>query len=109
MHLVQDHEKCLWQDPAPPLSINRYVKTYFELPGESESQSHGRGARIVSQDRNLRALRRAGCIVVEQHPKYSPDLNAIEGWWRVLRERLEQAAPEDQRTPEGGLKGRLGF
>ena len=50
------------------------------------------------QDRNLRALRNAGCVVVQRHPKYSPDLNAIEGWWRVLRERLEQAAPEELET-----------
>lgn len=34
------------------------------------------------------------------HPKYSPDLNAIEGWWRVLRERLEQTAPEDFESRE---------
>ena len=59
VHLVQDHEKCLWQA------------------------------------RNLDALRAAGCVVVEDHPKYSPDLNAIEGWWRVLRERLEQTEPAD--------------
>ena len=24
----------------------------------------------------------------------SPDLNAIEGWWRVLRERLEDTEPQ---------------
>ena len=56
--------------------------------------------RIVSQDRKRRALRRAGCIVVEQHTKYSPDLNAIEGWWQELRERLEPAAPEELETRE---------
>ena len=59
VHLVQGHEKCLWQA------------------------------------RNLDALRAAGCVVVEDHPKYSPDLNAIEGWWRVLRERLEQTEPAE--------------
>ena len=42
----------------------------------------------------------AGCLVVKSHPKYSPDLNAIEGWWRVLRERLEQAAPEELESRE---------
>ena len=57
VHLVQDHERCLWQD------------------------------------RNLRALRRSGCAAVENYPKHSPDLNAIEGWWRILRIRLEETAP----------------
>ena len=59
VHLVQDHEQCLWQP------------------------------------RNLDALREAGCIVEMDCPKNSPDLNAIEGWWRVLRERLEQTEPQD--------------
>ena len=57
VHLVQDHERCLWQA------------------------------------RNLDALRGAGCAVAEDHPKYSPDLNAIEGWWRVLHKRLELTDP----------------
>ena len=59
VHLVQDHEKCLWQQ------------------------------------RNLDALRKAGCLLETDYPRHSPDLNAIEGWWRVLRERLELTAPED--------------
>ena len=61
-HLVQDHERCLWQD------------------------------------RNLGALRKAGCFVVGHYPKCSPDLNAIEGWWRILRERLEQSEPEESES-----------
>ena len=64
VHLVQDHEACLWQD------------------------------------RNLRALRSAGCVVVQRYPKHSPDLNAIEGWWRVLRDRMELAAPAEHETRE---------
>ena len=59
VHVVQDHERCLWQD------------------------------------RNLTALALAGCPVVVSFPKSSPDLNAIEGWWRALRERLEMSAPEE--------------
>jgi hypothetical protein len=61
-HLVQDHEKCLWQP------------------------------------QNLDALRRAGCPVVSGHPKSSPDLNAIEGVWRLLKERLEATEPEGVET-----------
>ena len=57
VHVVQDHERCLWQD------------------------------------RNVRALRAAGCLLVTQHTKYSPDLNAIEGQWHILRARLDITAP----------------
>ena len=52
------------------------------------------------QDRNVRALRDAGCAVVERYPKHSPDLNAIEGWWRVLRERMELTAPAELESRE---------
>jgi hypothetical protein len=51
-HLVQDHEKCLWQD------------------------------------RNLKALKAAGCPVLEDYPKSSPDLNAIEGVWQMIKARV---------------------
>ena len=44
------------------------------------------------------ALRQAGCPVVKKCPKHFPALNAIEGWWRVLRERLEMTAPEEMET-----------
>ena len=57
--LIQDHERCLWQD------------------------------------RNLTALRVAGCKAVANFPKTSPDLNVIENWWHVLRVRLEFTAPDD--------------
>ena len=42
---------------------------------------------------NLRAERDAGFCTVKQHPKASPDFNAIEGWWRVLQQRLFLTAP----------------
>ena len=57
MKLVQDHERCLWQE------------------------------------RNLKALREAGCPAIARFPKHSPDLNAIEGWWKKLRERLQETEP----------------
>jgi hypothetical protein len=58
-HLIQDHEKCLWQP------------------------------------HNLKALQEAGCPVVKEFPKCSPDLNAIEGQWATLRQRLQATEPED--------------
>ena len=42
---------------------------------------------------NLKAEREAGFETVKQHPKCSPDLNAIEGWWDVLQDRLLVTAP----------------
>ena len=58
VHLIQDWERCLWQD------------------------------------RNVKALRVAGCPVLQNYPKCSPDLNAIEGWWHRIRQRLEKFSPE---------------
>ena len=49
--------------------------------------------RCLWRPDNLDALREAGCDVVKQHTKYSPDLNAIEMQWSHLRERLESTAP----------------
>ena len=38
-------------------------------------------------------MKEAGFGVLANFPKSSPDLNAIEGWWHRLRERLESTAP----------------
>ena len=61
-HVVQDHERCLWQS------------------------------------RNLEALSAAGCRVVEKLPKSSPDLNAIEGVWHLLKQRMVQTEPDSMET-----------
>ena len=42
---------------------------------------------------SLTALKQAGFDVLQNFPKSSPDLNAIEGWWHRLRNRLEITAP----------------
>ena len=57
VHLIHDHERCLWLDY------------------------------------NIRALEASGCRVLHQFPKSSPDLNAIEGWWHRLCQRLEDTTP----------------
>ena len=51
---------------------------------------------------NLKAERDAGFETVKRHPKTSPDLNAIEGWWEQLQERLTLTAPT-------GLETRVAF
>ena len=55
------------------------------------------------QERRLTALRRAGCPVVKNFPKGSPDFNAIEGIWKLLRDRLEMTAPEGLESRESFL------
>ena len=42
---------------------------------------------------NLKAERDAGFETIKLYPKCSPDLNAIEGWWDQLQQRLDLTAP----------------
>ena len=43
---------------------------------------------------NIKALRAVGCDLAEDHTKSSPDLNAIENMWGIVRQRLEDTEPE---------------
>ena len=43
---------------------------------------------------NLKALKEAGCPVVENFPKCSPDHNAIEGVWHMLKQRMVHTDPD---------------
>ena len=47
---------------------------------------------------NLKALSKAGFHVLKNYPKCLPDLNAIEGWWRRLRQLLNDSAPASCET-----------
>ena len=49
--------------------------------------------RCLWKESSLKALKSAGFDVLKGYPKCSPDLNAIEGWWKRLRQRLEATAP----------------
>ena len=51
--------------------------------------------KCLWQADNLAAMREAGCTVIQEFPKSSPDLNAIEGAWHLLRQRLEQTEPDE--------------
>ena len=46
-------------------------------------------------EHNLRALREAGCEVIGDYPESSPDHNAIEEAWNLVRQRLESTEPEE--------------
>ena len=43
-------------------------------------------------------MKEAGFSVLENYPVQSPDLNAIEGWWHRIRQRLDETAPEEMET-----------
>ncbi len=60
--------------------------------------------RCLWRKGNLKVLRKAGFAVLSKYPKYSPDLNAIEGWWRLLRQKLEKNAPVEHETRAGFIK-----
>ena len=46
------------------------------------------------------ALHAIGVEVSDFHPRHSPDLNAIEGVWKLLRERLEATQLAERETRE---------
>ena len=49
--------------------------------------------KCLWQHRNNDAEQAAGLHLVENFPKSSPDLNAIEGWWRRLKDLLIKTEP----------------
>ena len=47
---------------------------------------------------SLEAIASTGLLLEKRFPKYSPDLNAIEGVWRLLRQRLNENTPAGQES-----------
>ena len=92
-------------------------KSSVLLAAFSCTQNSTRGLRlhVVAADKflrrgstkpfdNLKAERDAGFCNVNQHPKLPPDLNAIEGWWRVLQQRLSLTPPAELESRGDFLK-----
>ena len=80
---------------------NKLINSHFKLWRQSAFgddrpcylvQDH---EKCLWQARNLDAARQAGCAVIPTYPKSSPDLNAIEGAWALVRARLETTQPVD--------------
>ena len=86
---------------------NYFVKTFFAKWRRTCYPTFPKGAKVplikdfekflrwdhTKPFDNMKAERDAGFDTVKQHPKLSPDFNAIEGWWRVLQQRLSLTAP----------------
>ena len=54
--------------------------------------------RCIRQAASIASLRAAGLDTIHRFPKASPDLNAIEGVWALLRARLDVTAPVGAET-----------
>ena len=61
-----------------------------------EIRDHATLFKITS----LAALKHAGCPVVSDFPKTSPDLNAIENAWKLVRKRLQETDPVGMESRE---------
>jgi hypothetical protein len=53
------------------------------------------GERCLWTDASLEAESAVGLQAHRRHPKYSPDLNAVENVWALLRQLLDERAPAE--------------
>ena len=60
--------------------------------------------RCLWHDSTVKALRKAGFSIVGSFPKCSPDLNAIDGWWRRLKQKLDKNSPAQSETRQAFIK-----
>ena len=60
--------------------------------------------RFLRADLTIAAEEKAGCDQVPMYPKCSPDLNAIEGWWRKLKLYLEEREPSGRESRAAFLR-----
>jgi len=60
--------------------------------------------RFLRSEDTIAAETAAGLQQVPKYPKSSPDLNAIEGWWRKLKLHLEEREPTHRETREDFIR-----
>ena len=72
--------------------------------GEADENTKNRVGEFIISEENIAAETKAGCDQVPLYLKFSPDLNAIEGWWRKLKLYLEQQEPIERESRDQFLK-----
>ena len=60
--------------------------------------------RFLRSEETIAAETKSGCLQLPKYPKCSPDLNAIEGWWRKLKLYLEEREPTEMEKREDFVK-----
>ena len=60
--------------------------------------------RFLRNPANIEAEADAGCDQIPLYPKCSPDLNAIEGWWRKLKMYLDANQPTEMESRPAFLR-----
>ena len=60
--------------------------------------------KFLRTEATVAAEYKAGCDQLPLYPKCSPDLNAIEGWWRKLKLYLEEREPTERETRKAFLR-----
>lgn len=70
------------------------------LPGGAKAYIVKDYEKFLHHEETLAEERAAGFLPLPLYPKCSPDLNAIEGWWRKLKLYLEEREPEERETRE---------
>ena len=74
------------------------------LPGRAKAYIVKDHERFLHSGETVEAEKAAGFLPLPLYPKCSPDLNAIEGWWRKLKLYLEEREPSEQETRDDFIR-----
>ena len=87
------------------ISVYIYRKIFtIKLQSDAAEAPHELLACGLGNQLQEPAVEKACCPMIETYPKHSPDLNAIEGVWALLRQRLTSTEPEEVETRERFLQ-----